>query len=252
MYSYEIQKGEYSRLIPNQYIIMPDGARWRQFEIDNGVLVLTSSGLELFRGKNARSIVHALRSYRQDVIGSRKNGSSRKYLANGSNGEVYSLFGCELVVKESRSIHSLYYALYRMDTLSRIVESYFPHWVSVVPHYGLVASRNPDREYMLMKKINGGVTIEDFMQYSKSGKARSKELTRLIQKEFQYFDLSCLKSQYEELQKRMEIFIQSDEARKNGYTHNSLFPDMNYGNVLVEPLKTPIGGKLYKMWIIDQ
>lgn len=251
----EIKSGAFSGLVPNEHLTMPDGARWRQFEIAGGVIVLTSSGNELFQGPNAKDIITSIRNYIEDITRRKQNGDTRQYLANGGNGEVYTIAGHSLVVKESRSKHSLYSALQRMDTLSRVIETHLPHWVSVAPHYGLITSRELDREYMLIEKIDNGISLEDLVQFIRRGSARSQSLTDAIELNFPGFsetDLALLEAQIQELKTRLKSYAESDEAKEHNHTYDNLLPDPNYANILVEKLKTPLGGKHYKFWIIDQ
>jgi len=251
----ETQRGAFSGLVPNRYIKMSDGAIWRQFEIEGGVIVLTSSGQELLKHQNPHTFFESLRQYKDAVEGRNHNGNARQYLANGGNGEVYSIAGHSLVVKESRSSHSLYSALQRMDTLSRVIETHLPHWVSVVPHYGLITARNLDREYLLMQKIDNGISLEDLVQYVNRSSARSDSLTASIGKYFpnlNHADIEVLLDQVRELEDKLKEYVNNSEALEQGHTYKSLMPDPNYANILVEPLNTPIGGKRFKLWIIDQ
>lgn len=251
----EIEKGQFSGLVPNEYITMPDGARWRQFEIQGGIVILTSSGNELFHDSNAKEIFDSLRQYRLDISQRRQSGEARQYLANGGNGEIYTVAGHQLVVKESRSNHSLYYALQRMDTLARVIETHLPHWVSLPAHYGLISSSQVGREYMLIEKIDEGLSLEDLVQYVERGSARSKTLTDAIHQNYRGLNsrvIESLKLQFQEFKTLLRRYLDTPEAIENGYTYDSLLPDPNYGNILVEKLRTPIGGKHFKMWIIDQ
>lgn len=255
MNSVEIKKGGFSGLLENNYITMPDGARWRHFEIPDGVVILTSSGNELFKGSNIKDIFADMRVYRDDIANRRQSGGTRRYLANGGNGEVYTIGDHMLVVKESMSSQSLYSALHRMDSLSRVVESHLPHWVSVAIHYGLITSRNLDREYLLIEKIDGGVSLEDLVQYVERGSARSSSLTDSVRKNFPYIskkDIDSLKNQFKEFKDILRNYTLSSEAYEYGHTFESLMPDPNYANILVEKLETPIGGKYYKFYIVDQ
>lgn len=247
--------GSYSNILPNQIVTKPDGAQWRQFEIEGGVVLITSSGQEVIKSNNFGSISKLLRQYRQDITQRSQQGIGRQYLANGGNGEVYSLGESTVAVKESRSNHSLYYALERMDHLSHVIETELPHWISVVPHYGLITSRELDREYLFMQKIDNGISLEDLVQYVERGSARTNELTNSVKEFFPNInteDIEEVRSQVQEMKDKLKAYAQTDEARANGDTYESLMPDPNFANILITPLKTPIGGRRFKFWVIDQ
>lgn len=142
-----------------------------------------------------------------------------------------------------------------MDHLSHVIETVLPHWVSVVPHYGLITSRELDREFLFMQKIDNGISLEDLVQYVERGSARTQELTLSVRKFFPNInteDINEVKLQVQEMKEKLKAYAQTDEARANGDTYESLMPDPNFANILVTPLKTPIGGKRFKFWVIDQ
>lgn len=69
--------GPYSNILPNQIVTKPDGAKWRQFEIEGGVVLITSSGQELFKSNDFVSISKLLRQYKQDITQRSQKGIGR-------------------------------------------------------------------------------------------------------------------------------------------------------------------------------
>ncbi|MBD3280692.1 hypothetical protein GF389_04165 [Candidatus Dojkabacteria bacterium] len=100
------EKGAFGGLLLNDIITKPDEATWRQFYIDGGALILTSSGQQLFGSANKDEVIGSLKDYQNDSLQRQQQGVGRIYLANGGNGEVYSVGGHDLVIKESRSNQS--------------------------------------------------------------------------------------------------------------------------------------------------
>ena len=252
MFSQQAETGSYSGLVNNKIITQDDGAKWRQFDIEGGVVILTSAGQEFVQDTNIKEVLRDLKQYRKEVEGEAIDSkeSTRLEMANGGNGTVYALGDKDVAIKESNSSHSLYSAMYRMDHLSHIVETSMPHWISVAKHYGIITSNKLDKEYLFMEKIDNGITLEDIEGYVKHGKGRFPKMQQSIQTIFGEItteDLEEIKAQRTEFIERMGTY-----ADENGVRVESLIPDPNPANILVTPLRTPIGGKKFKLWVIDQ
>ena len=244
-----IKLGPYSGLVKNRIIRQDDYVDWRQFELADGVAIVTNAGRKLISNEGRiMDLLKDLNDYRSSSHG-REISGTRNAICNGGNGTVYSLGSRSIAIKESNSGHSLHSALYRMDRLANVVENNLPGWVSVVDHYALVTTRN-EREFMLMEKIDNGVTIQDFELFIEDGNARFPWITNIIERDFPNVNKSDFLKMNE--QRNQVIDHIKDYADQNRERFTALLPDPNEANFLVTKLDRPIDGKKFKLWIIDQ
>lgn len=243
------ETGSFSGLIKNTIIQQEDCAPWRQFELESGVVIVTHAGQKLISSEtNVRQLLKDLNNYRASSFGRNVSGA-RNTICNGGNGTVYALGHHAIAIKESNSEQSLYNSLYRMDRLTNIVDDTLPDWVSVVDHYAIVSTRKA-REFMLMRKIEDGVTIQDFKSFIETGDARFPWITDIIERDFPDIDDSHLDAM--EHQREQVVSTIEQYAQQTGERFSSLLPDPNPANFLVTRLKYPIENEKFKLWIIDQ
>lgn len=218
------------------YIDRPAHSQWRVFNIARGQAVVTAVGQEYIH--NDPSLLFAFRTYKQDVTDHTNN--SRQWLKSGGNSDVYTLdHPANVVVKEQSTAQSLWSALNRMDHLYHLTTEYVdPNVVRVVKALGAVFSGQLRRQYLVMEKINSGLTVEDV----KEGR---------YQQEYGYTneERNQILAQFEEAKRQLDGAIakhaQGDAADMN------LLPDWHEGNVLVD-FTTPTEQKRYSMVLVDQ
>jgi hypothetical protein len=240
----------YSGLPRNDFIDMHDGARWRHFDIKGGNVILTSSGNDLIKNNGLLGLLDLVNQYRRETRNKGRDGNVRRYFINGGNGTIYHLGDTEIVVKESYSGQSLYSALRRLDNLSYVIETTLPHWVQVVEHYAYVSYQGAKSEYVAMRKIDGGVSIQDLIMYASGESPRFQFLEKEIKDNFSGFtksDLEEILKQKAEFEKTISQYCEEHDMKLS-----DILPDPNSANYLVTPLTTPVGGKRFKLWIIDQ
>ena len=234
-------------LIKKEVLTQPDGAHWEMFDVSGGKAVLTSKGKELFRERP--QTWRDLRSYRKKAAGKKPPGKDpniRRHFASGGNSDVYTA-GEGLVMKEAKPAGgSLFFTVDRMDRLLNVIESQVPRWIDIPSHYGLLFSNNLERQYLLMQRIDSGVTVEHILN---PGALTEDQATNL---EVAFPGLS--QGEQDDVRERFEdagriLTSALDEA---GYEPSSYLTDWHEGNVLVERLETPVADSPHKMWVIDQ
>lgn len=212
-----------------------DRASWRSFKLsEGGSAILTARGMELlYHNKPLRVL---LREYRDEA---RHNtiGKVRKYFRPGGNSTVYKLADTEILIKEGerKGRPPLWNALDRMDYLYGICLQYLDPYVRVPDHYALFSPANSDQEYLMMRKINNGVTVEDVQRGRVSVEDRVREEVNR--------DFSTLKERVREV-------INISKSHKQ-IPYRNLIPDWTPANVLVDLHTRPVN-KPYTLWIIDQ
>ena len=235
-------------MISRETVPQKDGSLWQYYYIGNGVVVLTSMGRELIH--DDPSILTDIHRYRQKRLGhTAALGSEtvRSHFRSGGNSDVYELReGSGLVVKETSTAQAMYFALLRMDRLKTIIESDVPRWIDIPAHYGLISSPSSTTDYMLMEKIDAGITVGDVVD-SSCEQVRANQGTLAT---FGPIDEE-VKQEVSDRFTRAKILL--DEAI---LSHDLLpvdyLPDWDASNVLVERLETPMAGSNYMLWVIDQ
>ncbi|MBI2329948.1 hypothetical protein HYU94_00990 [Candidatus Daviesbacteria bacterium] len=210
-----------------------DGSSWRAFHTPDGThLIVTQRGLELLKFNPA--LRKAILNYRDDANPfSHSTTGARTYFKAGGNGDVYNLDSYPILIKESFSQHSLWSALDRMDHLHGICIRYLPPSIRVPDQYGVLFSRKSPKEYLMMQKINEGLTVADII----NGYSVGKSLREVILREFST------------LREKVEAAIKVKDGDSGIYSN--LLPDWDAGNILVD-LGTKTKDYPFTFWIIDQ
>jgi hypothetical protein len=237
---------------PQQWVVDRfDGAKWKMFELpQGGHVVVTSRGQELVA--MAPEFLKVLREYKQAASKHLEN-RVRSYLAHGGNSTVYEVGEYKIVVKEQHSGQSLMSSMERMDLLQYIIQKYhLPRWIDLPDHYALIESPHLDHQYLIIQKVDAGLTVADLENFPQ---IRPEKLA-LVNKMFPGLNEQAVKQvieQVTEARKLLEGAIKKAEQEETEINFpNSLLNDWQTSNILVEPLKTPIGGKKFKLTIIDQ
>lgn len=240
-------------MVQREHFIKPDGATWTSYPLEGGELLLTAQGNQLLH--DSPEVIRLFRAYRKAVT-NRTPGRARipevdgmparQHFTSGGNSDLYT-FGSRLVVKEGTGAMSLYSALERMDELHNVLEKgSVPRWIDMPTHYGLLVARSLDRQYLLMEKVDAGITVEHVVKGGGTTAAQREELAT------KFGDMGS--------RRRWEVAGQfslmrehlNEAISRQGLNPDQYLPDWHEGNVLVEPLKVPIGDSHYKFWIIDQ
>jgi hypothetical protein len=229
-----------------------DGSVWRQYESENSFFLLTEVGRRLMV---AEKIGHLLRNYADDYFHDREStDDTRSFLAEGGNARVFSVGDSRLAIKEKRpGGDDLFASLHRMDRLIHAVtvDTDCPRWIGVPQHYGIVMDKSdPTKQFMLMEKIDAGVTVGDIKHYDSEPrephlKASVEDIYGVPDQEFK-----------EEIIGRYGIVI--GELRRalmaKYLSPDRYIPDIDHNpyNVVLEPLAAPVDDSDIKFWIIDQ
>lgn len=196
-----------------------DVSDWRFFPIENGHVVVTDSGKE--KVKDDGEILRLLRHYKNDIRDVMSN--VRHHLKSGGNSDVYNC-GDLTVVKEALGTQSAYYAMQRAENVRCLCEQVLPDYVKVPAHYALVTSTNLTRQYLIMEKVNEGVTIEDIKE-------------RNIYPEYR----DDIVNTFNELKNKLRDIEGVDQ----------IITDFHEGNIVVD-FSTPSSEKPYTFWLLDQ
>ncbi len=241
-------------MISREVFEQPDGAHWQIYHINRGFIALTSRGQELLSTRPG--VWPALHAYRQAVTekGMGKTAlpgalGTRAYFASGGRSDVYELQP-GLAIKEANNEQSVWNALLRMDTLCSVIEGGLPRWLDIPTHYGALVSSNLGTQFLLMQKIDSGLTVQDVHSSVIERHLMSDMKLEQVRREFG----SVSNRDHEVIMNR---FAESEALLRKGLISNGLMPedylpDYHPGNVLVERSHTPVGGSDFKLWVIDQ
>lgn len=227
-----------------------DGSVWRHYESPEAITLLTGVGRELIVAQHLGKL---LRDYATDRQQDVEAGNVRLFLAEGGNARVFSVADTRLAMKEKRSGSSdnLFASLNRMDRLIHAAEEHAPKWIGIPQHYGITMRKtDPSRQFMLMEKIDDGVTIGDILGYDQE--PREPHLKESITN---IFGVPTPELR-EEIVERYAIAKQ--ELRKallaEYLSPDEFLPDIDHNryNIIVEKLDTPVDESPYKFWVIDQ
>jgi hypothetical protein len=227
-----------------------DGSVWRQYESQDAVIILTGMGRELMPRSGLAKV---LGRYVCDLSAGREEPcNTRRYLASGGNARVFSVDDLPLVVKETtEGGDQLLPALERMDGLFHAIENHCPRWIDIPKHYGLLIPKaDPLRQYLLMEKIDDGVSVGDIYRYGHT--PREPHLEAAIQEHFGIVTPELnneVMGRYKQIRRELHSALLAERLNPDNY-----MPDIDYNldNVLVERRATPIAGSLIKFWVIDQ
>lgn len=219
-----------------------DGSQWRKFDFNTGgQVVLTSRGLELLSYNPG--LRHLLQEYRDEAVAvingnlSESSSQVRSYFRTGGNSRVYKVAGSELLVKEGikETRPSLWKALDSMDYLYGVCLKHLDPYVRVPDHYGLFIPADYQTEYLLMRKINSGITVQDVVK----GRVLVDEgIKAEVAQDF--------------LDLKPKVLGAIQKTRQNqSIPYRNLLSDWTDRNVLVD-FTTRAKDKPYTLWIIDQ
>jgi hypothetical protein len=165
---------------------------------------------------------------------------------------VFTVGDKQLVVKERTpgTTEHLLPALERMDKLMYAVENNCPRWIDIPKHYGILIPKNDmSREFMLMDKIDEGVTVGDILHHDEP---REPHISESVLRSFG----PVTPALQDDIRERWDTLkVEVRRALMAEYMNpDELLPDIDHNeyNILVEKVDTPIAGSPYKFWIIDQ
>ena len=139
-----------------------DSISFRQFDIEGGHIVLTEEGNTLLHNKD---VLDRLRKYINELTTPNESlePSSRIYFREGGNAHIYILSDLPLAIKEMSNSKSMVATLTKLEVL-RKASKYFPQYIKVPAHYGVLSSSRLSKEYLLMQKINDGLNVWDIIE----------------------------------------------------------------------------------------
>lgn len=242
---------------PNFTTEQPDGARWEVYEDPEDIrryTILTSAGQDLLKGDKKDELRSLVDRYRAVELGSiallGEDPNIRKELGRGREAVVYSMG--PYAVRERVGISDVYGALSeltRMDEINSFMEHGLPRWLNLPVHYALHA--RPDRQepktFILMDRIDSGVTAEDIIDYPDIDPARAQRLKSYMGEA----GIAEAKGEIPTLYDRAhEVLAGAIEA--GGKDPAKYLTDWEPRNALVERLSTPVAGSNYTINVIDQ
>lgn len=203
------------------------GIPLRKFDISRGHVLLTREGNTLLHD---RTVLQKMHSYIEEAkTPDLSDPATRIYFREGGNGFIFLVGDLPLVVKEQSNSRSMEPFLIRMAQLEQM-SAEFPPYIQVPKHYGILYSDRLAKEYLLMQKINGGLTVYDIMErpdhYGDAGK-------RAVEK-------------YEGAYDQISTVISG-----HGLSPEQYLGDWKEENVLVD-FSQPRGSLPFSLWIIDQ
>jgi len=227
--------------------VRQDGAVWQRYDLDDGQLVVTSRGRELF--DHNPEIWDDLKAYRQDYEGSLSGrAQNREFFAAGSNARVYKL-NADVLVREAWHGHSSLDALDRMDKIQTVIEEGVPRWIAVPTYFGALATSvsSSEHQFTLMERIDAGITVKDIKEPESLSELERRGLTSELGPVTEK-DRKEVVARYEE----SEQILHNAIAVSTGNSPLEYLTDWHEQNVVVERLSTPIAGSNFKLWLIDQ
>lgn len=236
-------------------ISQDDGAIWTAFYNrqcpDDNYLLMTSSGRVLFLGENGTPF-HKLKElfsgYRDAEIEGEEFDERRNFLGKGQQATVYGMGW--LAVREISGKQGLYRTiseLQSMDELACVVEGGLPRWINVPHMFACYSDPELQKRYMLMQRIDSGLTIEDVVNYPNVDDHAAKRTLQELGREPNDDDKNELKRLFS-----TAWFVIGNVIKERGRTPESMLVDWEPRNVIVEALRTPIAGERFSLSIIDQ
>ncbi len=212
-----------------------DGSLWKLYNFRGGQLVLTSRGQELL--SHNLNLRRHIQSYKSESRAAQRYGTERIFFRPGGNSEIFKLGETDLLIKEAtkNTRSSLWQALDRMDYLYTLcLQNLYPY-IRVPEHYGLLIPNEGINDYMLMRKINNGITVMDLIR----GRVNvSPDIVSSIKSDF-----ASLKHRIMEASKKTPMFKK--------YKYPFILSDWKEDNVLAD-LHTVNKDRPYTLWVIDQ
>lgn len=231
-----------------------DGSTWRQYESPDALILLTGVGRRLMAAGNIGRLLHLYADDYANWEDPEKAKRTRRFLAAGGHAQVYSVGNSPFAVKEripEPDKDQLFAAINRMDQLIYAVDKHCPGWIGVPQHYGIIMlKRDIDRQYMLMQKIDEGVTVGDVLGRQN---AHRPTAMKYVAEHLFHPITPDLK---EEIAGRYGI-LRGEVTKALVAEHLSpdeFLPDIdrNPHNIVLERLPEPVDGSDIKFWIIDQ
>ncbi len=231
-----------------------DGSRWRIYDTPKSLIWLTGSGRQLLAGdpKLHGYFKEYLEAFNQGDFSSE---SARPFFAKGSQSKVFSLGDKQLLVKEAKQNGELLIpSLERMDRLVDAVQRSCPRWIDIPHHYGvLMPKSDPSKQFMLLEKIDSGVTVGDILDTDRSVQrsdtgflsAGALESFGEITPELKYE----VKDHFEKMGGLLRKALLENRLSPDEYLSDF---DHNPYNVALERLRIPEAGSQIKYWVIDQ
>lgn len=208
-----------------------DGSLWTRFKIDGGFVVFTEEGQKLLSGD--RSLRRVLSLYREDIEQKRGDrGVVRRWFKAGGKSQVYTVGDYPLVMKEASYISPAWDALHRMDYLHHVCQKALHPAIKVPVHYAAVISTRLKSQYLLMEKVNDGLTVEDVLDSD-----AYEDYHKIVEKEFG------------KARRLINDAIGAVPDRANWPA--DLLPDWAEKNVIVD-FSLPVEGLPFTLWVIDQ
>ncbi|HMS23295.1 MAG TPA: hypothetical protein PKB09_00625 [Candidatus Saccharibacteria bacterium] len=236
-------------------ITQDDGAVWTAFydrqQPDDKYLLMTSSGRGLFLGEKGTQF-HDLKELFSDYRDAETEGEEfdgrRNFLGKGQQATVYGMGW--LAVREIPGKQGLYRTvseLQSMDELACVVEGGLPRWINVPHMFACYSDPELQKRYMLMQRIDSGLTIEDVVNYPNVDEHAAKRTLAELGREPNDNDKSELIRLFSTAR-----FVIGKVIEERGRAPESMLVDWEHRNVIVEALRTPIAGERFSLSIIDQ
>lgn len=232
-----------------------DGARWFVFEDPSDYrrfTILTSAGRERVRSAGGGVLKNLIDDYRSAELNESNTMEGPKtptriFLGKGQEAKVFSMG--EYAVRETQGTKGLYVALgelQRMDAINGVIEGGLPRWLNLPSHYALHVDPKRSMTYTLMDRINGGLTVEDVIEYPYIAEDRKV----VVEKELGAYTADA-QIRVPHLYERAQVAL-DETIRQAGKRPEHYLTDWVPRNVIVEHLDTPIAGESYCLNVIDQ
>lgn len=239
---------------PSFQVDQEDGARWSIYEDQSDIrrfTILTSSGGELMNGPQKEQLESLVQQYRAAELGGvALDGTSpdiRQELGRGQEAIVYRLG--PYAVREEKSIKGVYVALAelsRMDAINDVIDEGLPRWLNLPAHYILHSDPSTQKTYTLMDRIDGGITVEDIVNYPSIPDAKAEAVQKEVGEH-----LEDAQEKVPPLYDRAHKIL-SDAIESKGKSPDKFLTDWHERNVIVERQHTPVAGSNYLLNVIDQ
>lgn len=231
-----------------------DGTIWNIFENpseDRQYAVITGVGQDLLSGPERKELLQLMGRYRvAEMFGDAIFGADdnmRQWLGNGQEATVYSMG--PYAVREQFGIKPIYSALgelQRMNEISHVIDYGLPRWLHLPNQYALYTDARLQKTYTLMDRIDGGVTIQDVIDYPElppqKVQAVVKELTS---------NIDFAKSELPQMLDRAYAIL-ANAIEQSGKIATEYLTDWQPRNVLVEWIGTKVAGSHFSLNVIDQ
>lgn len=263
-----------------------DWAIWQHYMLSNGVVCVTTAAFnEVMDGwaKNLiwgniakpRDIVHLLNAYKR-LARSDKQGRHREQISEWKFAQFFAIGDSKIGVREEvrKGESAIKDKMMRMDVIQHFLDvGWVPRWIQKPAQYGYMTIPNKDWnggcvDYLLMDKIDHGVTVEDIKNGCRNEKIKHALFVELWKTfwfssesddAFEVFRTDILKMYDQMARSLKENFKQHRNElwtmcwrRWEIFCFEDLFTDLAEKNIVVDELNPPTWGKRVWFWIIDQ